>query len=460
MNELCNRSATELAAMIRTKQVSSLEVIEAHLDQIAATNGALNAATVVLADQARAAAKVADATAAVGPLHGVPISVKENIDVAGTPTTQGLALLANAFPGTDAPVVARMRAAGAIPLIRTNLPELGLRIDTSNTLRGRTGNAWNPLLTPGGSSGGEGAALAARMTPLGLGNDIGGSLRSPAFCNGIVGFRPTMHRVPESTTIEPSDGPLCAQLMATDGPMARTVDDISLAMSLLNGSDPRDPLSVDVPMERSGFARRAAVVTSGLGAPLHPAVVEGVRRAADALADAGWEIEEIELPEFGAVFEVWNRIMADDLPGLLHPLGEIIDPRLVRALEGHITYPYVAPLPQGVAVIERRRLMRVWSAQFVDTPVIVSPVWPEPQFPGDADLDQGIDFITRMLQFATPAALLGLPALALPTGLVDGLPTGVQIHADRWNDSYIEARYGTLVPPIALRTHVAPGATA
>jgi amidase len=150
--------------------------------------------------------------------------------------------------------------------------------------------------------------------------------------------------------------------------------------------------------------------------------------------------------------------MADDLRGLLDAVGSVIDPRLVTALEGHIDYPYVAPLPPGVAVIERRRLMRVWTEQFGRTPVIVTPVWPDPQFPGDEDLDRGIEFIVRMLQFSTPAPLLGLPALAVPTGLIDGLPTGVQIHADRWNDVYclaagadIEARFGTFNPPIATR---------
>jgi amidase len=234
MTELCDRSAIELAAMIRTREVSSREVIDAHLARIEAINPTVNAITVVLADQARAAADVADRSEATGPLHGVPFTVKENIDLVGTPTTSGLTVLGEALPTANAPTVERMRAAGAIPIGRTNLPELGLRIDTSNPLRGRTCNAWNPALTPGGSSGGEGSALGTRMSPIGLGNDIGGSLRAPAFCNGVVGMRPTMHRVPGASTIEPVDGALCGQLMATDGPMARTVADVRLALRLLN----------------------------------------------------------------------------------------------------------------------------------------------------------------------------------------------------------------------------------
>jgi len=458
MDELCTRSAGELAAMIRAREVSSREVVDAHLARIEAVNPTFNAITVVLADDARRAADAADAadpSVERGVLHGVPFTVKENIDLLGTPTTSGLAVLAEAMPAAHAPTVARMLAAGAIPIGRTNMPELGLRIDTSNPLRGRTGNAWNPSLTPGGSSGGEGSALGTRMSPLGLGNDIGGSLRAPAFCNGVVGMRPTMHRVPEGTTVEPVDGALCGQMMATDGPMARTVADVRLALGVLNGSDPHDPLSVDVPLERQPLQRRVAgIVTTGLDGPLAPAVIAGVRLAGDALSQAGWEVREIDLPEFQLVFEVWNRIMCDDIPAMLDAVAPVIDPRLVAALEGHISYPYVTDLPRMAVYPERRRLMRVWSALFASTPVVVTPVWPEPQFTGNADLERGIDFIVHMLQFATPAPLLGLPSLAVPTGLVDGLPTGVQIHADRWNDVYcldagdaIESITGALTPP-------------
>ena len=146
--------------------------------------------------------------------------------------------------------------------------------------------------------------------------------------------------------------------------------------------------------------------------------------------------------------------MCDDIPALLDAVAPVIDPRLVAALEGHIAYPYVTDLPRMAVYPERRRLMRVWRSMFATTPVVVTPVWPEPQFPGDDDLERGIDFIAHMLQFATPAPLLGLPSLAVPTGVVGGLPVGVQIHADRWNDihcldagSAIESIVGTLTPP-------------
>ena len=191
-DELWRRGAGELAALIRDKQVSSVEVVQAHLDRIEAVNGPVNAVTVTLADEALAAARDADSRPPSGPLHGVPFTIKENLDVVGSATTNGVPAFVDALPPLDAPVVERMKAAGAIPLARTNLPEMALRIATDNPLRGRTCNPWDLTRCSGGSSGGEGAALATGMTPIGLGNDIGGSLRNPAFCNGIASIKPCL----------------------------------------------------------------------------------------------------------------------------------------------------------------------------------------------------------------------------------------------------------------------------
>ena len=185
MNELCRRSATELAGLICRGEVSSRDVVEAHLARIAEVNDDVNAITLTLEESALKqadAADTADAVERMRPLHGVPYTINENIDLVGTPTTQGLPSLADAIPGTNSPIVDRMNRAGAIPIARTNLPEVGLRIDTENPLRGRTFNPWDRNLTPGGSSGGEAAAIATGMSPVGLGNDIGGSLRNPAYC--------------------------------------------------------------------------------------------------------------------------------------------------------------------------------------------------------------------------------------------------------------------------------------
>lgn len=188
---LWSQSATTLARMIREREVSSREVVEAHLERIEAVNSQVNAVTVVLAESALAAADAADRTAPRGAFHGVPFSIKENIDCVGSATTQGLPALKDAIPSVDGPTVERMKAAGAIPLARTNLPEMGLRIDTENPLRGRTYNPWNPAVAVGGSSGGEGAALATGMSPLGLGNDIGDRCATRL---SVVALRPSRPR--------------------------------------------------------------------------------------------------------------------------------------------------------------------------------------------------------------------------------------------------------------------------
>ena len=202
MTELWKLGASDLAAKIRAKEIKSREVVEAHLRRIAEVNPKLNAVTVTLDDEALKAADLADrATAAggqLGPLHGVPISVKENIDVTGSATTQGIVAMEHAIPSIDAPQVAQLKAAGAIPFARTNLPDFGLRWHSDNALRGATKNPWDASLTAGGSSGGEAAALATGMSPLGLGNDYGGSLRWPSQCNGTAALKPTLGRVADT----------------------------------------------------------------------------------------------------------------------------------------------------------------------------------------------------------------------------------------------------------------------
>jgi amidase len=254
MSDLWRRSASELAALIARKEVSSREVVEAHLARIAAVNPKLNAIVKVLAEEARKGADEADRKVAsqdaLGPLHGVPFTIKENIDLAGTATTWGLPAFARAVVPLDVPVVERMRKAGAVPIGRTNLPDMGLRVHTHSSLHGVTRNPWNAGRTAGGSSGGEAAALASGMSPLGLGNDIGGSLRNPASACGIVSIRPSQGRVPDAGVIPAADRPLAVQMMQVNGPMARTVADVRLALQVISGAHPRDPWSLDTPAER------------------------------------------------------------------------------------------------------------------------------------------------------------------------------------------------------------------
>lgn len=454
-DELWGRSATELAALVRDGELSSRAVVDGHLDRIEECNGAVNAITSVLADEARAAADAIDGSSEkTGALVGVPFTVKNNIDLVGSPTTQAIPAMAEAMPTLDAPQVERMKAAGAIPIARTNLPEFGLRIATESPLHGVTNNPWTVALTAGGSSGGEAAAIATGMSPLGLGNDLGGSLRNPAFCCGISSLKPSAGRVPDAASIEPSSPPLSLQQMAVQGPMARTVADLRVALGVVAGAHPRSPLTVDAPLEGPSVPRRAALVTSIPGVDIDGGVLVGVRAAADALLAAGWEVEEATPPELELVHELWTRNLAFDIPVLADVLEPIMSPEALAFLRSIVDLYPLDAMPPQIVYVERYRLMCAWTAFFADYPVIVGPTWTGRPFAHGADLTEGgLALVSDLLRFITPANLLGLPATHVTTGVDSGLPVGAQIIADRFREDLclnaaeiIEQHCGLQVP--------------
>ncbi len=320
--------ASDLAKAIRTRKASSREVVQAHLDRIAAVNPRLNAVTVVLADEALSAADAADRAVAgggeIGPLHGVPMTVKENIDVTGTATTQGLPAMAEAIPPVDAPHIRQLKAAGAILIGRTNLPDFGLRWHTDNGLRGATKNPWDGSRTPGGSSGGEAASLATGMTPLGMGNDLGGSLRWPSQCNGTAALKPTLGRVADASALAPADAPIGFQLLAVQGPMARHVRDLRLAFDSMCAADARDPWWTPAPLRGPELARpvRVAVTVDPAGKGVHPDVAAGVRKAASALGAAGYAVEEVEPPMVAEATACWGALVTGEIQAAFLPLME------------------------------------------------------------------------------------------------------------------------------------------
>ena len=242
----------------------------------------------------------------------MPLTVKANIDMAGLPTTWGVPSLAEAVVPLDAPVVERMRAAGAIPIGRTNMPDMGLRVSTDSTLYGLTRNPWHPGRTAGGSSGGECAALATGMSAVGLGNDIGGSLRNPASACGVASIRPTIGRVPYAGLVPSEESLICSQLMAVQGPMARTVADVRAALDVLSRvttratrgrSTRRRPRPRRTPV-------RVAVVPEPPGGTTDPAVAAAVRTAATFLADAGYKVEEVTPPYYEEAIATWAQLSA------------------------------------------------------------------------------------------------------------------------------------------------------
>lgn len=455
-NDLWRNSATQLARMIRDKEVSSREVVESHLKRIEVVNPTVNAVTVVLEGSALSAAEDADRKSTAGPLHGVPFSIKENLDCLGSATTQGLKSMVDAMPTQDAPVVARMKAAGAIPLARTNMPELGLRITTDNPLRGRTQNPWMSTRTAGGSSGGEGAALATGMSPIGLGNDIGGSLRNPAYCCGITSLKPTTGRIPHASSLPQLDFNLSAQLMCVDGPMARHVEDLQLAYHLLAGRDPRDPFSVDAPLQGPPPEyKRVALVTDIPGVTLADSALAAIRRAGVELSAQDWHVEEVAPPELERINELWAHLLAADIAQILPDISPMMSEPAVKLLDELTATFNAADMPSVVLHTERARLIRIWSSFFQDYPLVIGPTWTDIPFLHDADIasGDGHDTVINQLQFITPGNLLGIPAVALPMGVANGLPTGIQIYADLWREdlclqaaAQIEREAGQICP--------------
>lgn len=441
MSELWQLGALELAAKIRSREVSSREVLASHLARVDAVNPHLNAIVRRLDDEAFAAADAADGAVAAGePLgvfHGVPITVKENIDLAGTPTTQGLVALAEAVAPIDAPTVERMRAAGAIPFARTNLPDLGLRVHTHSSLHGLTRNPHHPDRTAGGSSGGEGSALASGMSPLGLGNDIGGSLRNPAHCCGISSIKPTIGVVPMATCIPPEDQMLASQQMLCEGPMARQVTDLRAALGVLAGPHVRDPRSLPVVLTDLGAGERIriAVLPEPPGGDTHPEVAAAVRHAADQLADAGHDVVEATPPGYAETIDLWVGLLLADIAVQRGLLDMVMGEDGKAVLD---SFQRTGPTPSlelsALIQASRYRLMREWSMFFAEHPVLISPTWGQPPFEHDADLQDSETLMRATLRPVLPGNFLGIPAAVVPCGTAEGTPVGVQVMGDRFTD--------------------------
>ena len=462
MTQLWQLGALELAERIRSKDVSSREVLEAHLTRVDECNGSLNAIVRLLADEARAAADAADAATvagtAVGRFHGVPCTVKENIDLAGAPTTQGVKALAEAVAPIDAPTVERMRAAGAIPFARTNLPDFGLRVHTDSELHGPTRNPWNPNVTAGGSSGGEGAAIASGMSPIGLGNDIGGSLRNPAHCCGIASIKPTVGVIPMASLIPTEDLTLSEQVMVVEGPMARHVADIRAGLEVLAGQHWRDPRSVTATLTdaRDGERLRIAVMTDPPGGTTDPGIAGAIRAVADLLADAGHDVVDAIPPGYERTADLWRMLMIDDIRAQKDLLPLVLGSDAMSLLDMFDASSEPTRIPDTHLMhAERYGLMRQWSAFHQEYPVLLSPTWALRAFlPGaDLDPDTAVEMMTDTIRPVVPSNLLGTPSVVTPAGVVDGLPVGVQVMGDRYTDlrcltvaAEIESLVGTFTP--------------
>jgi len=462
-SRLCALPAAEIARRIARREVTAREVVDAHLDRIDEVNPTVNAVTAILADSARAEAARIDCAVAdgqpIGPLAGVPFTVKENIDVAGQPTTAGVVAFRDQVAPIDAPVVAQLRAAGAIPLARTNMPDLGMRWHTDSGLFGATRNPWNAARSPAGSSGGEAVALATGMSPLGIGNDYGGSIRLPSAAAGTVGLRPTLGRVATASSTNPLPPPPTLQLFAADGPMGRRVEDVSLAYELMCGPDARDPKWVPAPVRQPVPDRiRVAVATDPGAGGVDPDIASAVRRAADALADAGAIVEEADPPQVLESAELWRTLTTAELHGVLdhviRPLGSADAATYLEQSMAHVARLDLAGYVDGLA--RRHAIAAAWSTFFAGYDLVLGPVatQPVPTVGFDLGGPDNADALWHSHRLVVAVNLLGLPALAVPAGLDDShLPQGVQLVADRFREStclhaglLVERALGSITP--------------
>ncbi|TDH59883.1 amidase [Dankookia rubra] len=454
--------AADIARAIRLGALSAREATEAALARMAAVNPAINAVVDPLPELALEAADAADAARArgdaLGPLHGVPVTVKVNADMAGRATTNGVVAFKDAIAPEDSAVVGNLRRAGAVILGRTNTPAFSWRWFTDNDLHGKTLNPWNAGHTPGGSSGGAAAAVAAGIGAVAHGNDIGGSVRYPAYACGVAGLRPSLGRIPAFNPGARAERPLSAQILSTQGPLARRVGDLRLALAAMAAPDWRDPWQAPVPLEGPALPGplRVALCPDPMGTGVHPAVAAAVAAAGQALARAGYLVEEAAPPGFAAVAEDWNAFIHAEAMVFMREGFETLADARARAIFANMAGTPEPTLPEWMRLLAAKAThQRAWAGWMRDWPLLLVPVSAEPPF------EQGLDETDFARVFRAqgplfPTVHLGLPSVAVPTGLVDGLPMGVQVVAPRWREDLALAAAEAIEAACPMPTPVDP----
>ena len=449
------KDATELADLIRTKQLSSREVVQAHLERIGAVNPKLNAIVTLAADGALKGADAADRAVKngdeLGPLHGVPFTVKDSFDTAGVATQQASKLFAGVVPMTDATAVKRFKDAGAILLAKTNLPEFAAWWETDNALTGKTNNPWNVDRSPAGSSGGESAAIAAGLSPIGIGSDVALSLRGPAAWTGIAALKPTHGRVPLTGHYPPA-----MRHYWHAGPMARTIRDVALGYSILQGPDGIDGFAINAKTAGSASPRlpgqpvRVGWVTDAAFGPVDPEITAAIKEVAELLKSDGCDVEEVGLDFFNQAdwvmvyFTLWYGEMIPFLQKFAK--GREADMYPVAAALLTTAQPALADFVDAELKVEL--LKSLFAGYFEKYDVLLCPVLPFTAKPHNYQ-DVVVNGITvpnyHVMKSALPFNMTGLPGLSVPYSLSsERLPINVQL-VSRWLDEETILRLGLLI---------------
>jgi Asp-tRNA(Asn)/Glu-tRNA(Gln) amidotransferase A subunit family amidase len=449
-------SLTEMSERIRAKKLSPVELVDAHLARITQLNPRVNAFVTVDEKRAREQAKSAEAALSssaksnsIGPLHGVPISIKSSIDVEGLPSECGSALRKGNVPSEDAPLVKRLRAAGAIILGNTNVPEFLMAYETDNLLYGRTNNPWDLSRTAGGSSGGEAAAIASGCSAGGVGSDGGGSIRIPAHYSGICGLKPTPGRIPSTGHFPGSAGPF-AQLGVV-GPMARTIRDVERLFEVMAGPDPGDPASAPVPPRRWSEQeirklRVAHFVDDGI-TPVTPETAAAVRTAAEALRTQGFQVAEWRPQNLDRVWQLWWNLFGRAGQMAFAPTIENHEAELspiLRAFRAKVAEVPPLTAQELLNTLLARDVLRAnLLAKMEEFPILICPACAVPAFRhGEREWTvQGrkVEYLKAM-SYSQWFNLLGNPAAVVPVGSSpEGLPIGVQIVGRPWEEEAVLA---------------------
>ncbi len=459
--------ATELAALTQAGELSAEEVISDALERMHQVNPSLNAVVDDLGTEALERASALDKarrnSASVGPLHGVPVTIKVNVDQKNHATTNGVVALKDVIAPDDAPVVLNLHNAGAIVIGRTNTPEFSFRADTDNPLHGRTHNPWGRHISPGGSSGGAGAAVMAGIGALAHGNDIGGSLRFPAAANGAVTVKPGLGRVPAWNPSQKVERGMLAQSMSVQGLITRSAKDLHLSMPSLIAPDARDPFHVPMPWRGAGpdVPIKVAFTKNTFEYALHPEVDKALSTAREALVDAGYIVEDIDPPDVFECGRIGYRALMGEVLTLMKNDIEAAGSQTIR----DIFEVYFQEFPPIVgddliqALAQRSHYARQWSLFMQEYPLVLSPFLPQPFFRPDRDTEgaEGVHEVLGCAVYSYAMNFLGLPAASVPARLAE-LPNGpqpinVQIAARRWREDMavdaavaIEARVGQMAP--------------